>query len=260
MLKFPAKGLDSASGFTLIEVLVGMLIATIFVAVTMQSMVLGSLFKARARQYSEGVTWIQQDLEQLKYQAATYKSTALAVPATRNTANNATTVDIEVKSADDFAVGDKLRIGPEADIYTISSKSGNTLTITPNLRTDRAIDTRVVEVSKCGDANTPATITTGFADGLRDRYIGSNSNATSQTIDTNKNSQLKQTKIGGNSPTVESGQQQFTVKKIVTLADVEPFNLLQIKYEVRPSDNPTSDPVAEIYTEIVPNAAFACSL
>jgi len=61
----------SHKGFTLVEVLVSILIASLFVATAMQAMVVASLFKAKARQYAEAVTWIQEDLENVKHTAAT---------------------------------------------------------------------------------------------------------------------------------------------------------------------------------------------
>jgi type II secretory pathway pseudopilin PulG len=263
MLKKSPKKLHSTSGFTLVEVLVGMLMATIFVAVTMQSMVVGSLLKSRARQYSEGTTWIQEDLEKLKYQSATYKYTTLAANATPNTTPTPTDVEIEVNlnpiPDNEFAVGDKIKIGTESDIYTINAKSGNTLTISPNLKKPQPANTRVVEISRCG-INTAVNRTSGFADGLRDRYIGSDSSLISQVRDDNKISQLKQTQIGGGSPTVDTGQQGFELKKTLTIADVAPYNLLEVKYEIRPSDNLAGEPVAQMYTTIVPNAALFCPL
>lgn len=56
-------------GFTLVEVLVSILIATVFTAVALQGMVIAALFKAKAQQYAEATNWIQEDLENVRYQA-----------------------------------------------------------------------------------------------------------------------------------------------------------------------------------------------
>lgn len=56
-------------GFTLTEVLVAILITTVFVATAMQAIVIAAVMKAKARQYAEATTWIQQDLESVKYRA-----------------------------------------------------------------------------------------------------------------------------------------------------------------------------------------------
>jgi hypothetical protein len=45
---------------------------------------------------------------------------------------------ISVTSANGYANGNKLKVGSDPEIYTISSISGNTLTITPNLGTNQA--------------------------------------------------------------------------------------------------------------------------
>jgi Tfp pilus assembly protein PilX len=60
-------------GFALFEVLASVLIATIFIAVAMQALLLAALFKSRAEQRNEAVTWIQKDLENVKNQAKEYE-------------------------------------------------------------------------------------------------------------------------------------------------------------------------------------------
>jgi type II secretory pathway pseudopilin PulG len=116
---------ESQAGFAMIEVLVGMLIMTLFIGISMQFMVYSSLLKARAQQYSEAMTWIQQDLEQLKYQASGYKSNVLKVAAT------AASTSIALTSSQNFEVNDKITIGADPTVYTISSIAGNNLTIAP---------------------------------------------------------------------------------------------------------------------------------
>lgn len=63
-------------GFSLVEVLVAIVIATIFVTTALQAMVIAALFKAKAQEYSEATTWIQNDLEDLRYQASRYNDVA----------------------------------------------------------------------------------------------------------------------------------------------------------------------------------------
>ncbi|WP_250125568.1 prepilin-type N-terminal cleavage/methylation domain-containing protein [Chroococcidiopsis sp. CCMEE 29] len=67
---------NQEQGFTLIEVLVAILIATIFVTVSLQMVVIAAVFKARAKQYSEATTWIQENLEFVRYQASEYEKSA----------------------------------------------------------------------------------------------------------------------------------------------------------------------------------------
>jgi prepilin-type N-terminal cleavage/methylation domain-containing protein len=126
------KSSKQEQGFTLIEVLVAILIATIFVTVSMQMMVIAAMFKARAQENAEATNWIQEDLENLRYQAANYKSTSLTANA--NSGNSS----ITLASSDDFEVNNRLRVGSDPLIYRITSKSGTTLNITPNLGTNQS--------------------------------------------------------------------------------------------------------------------------
>ncbi len=57
-------------GFTLVEVMVGILITVTFVGAAMQALVVASLFKVRAQEYSEATTWIQEDLESVRFEAS----------------------------------------------------------------------------------------------------------------------------------------------------------------------------------------------
>ncbi len=61
-----AKTLEG--GFTLSEVLVAILITTIFVAVALQGMVVAILLKSKALHLAEANRWVQADLEQIRSQ------------------------------------------------------------------------------------------------------------------------------------------------------------------------------------------------
>ncbi|PZD73069.1 hypothetical protein C1752_02699 [Acaryochloris thomasi RCC1774] len=56
-------------GFTLVEVLVGILLVLIFAAVSMQAFVAATALKVRAQEISEADKWINADLESLKVRA-----------------------------------------------------------------------------------------------------------------------------------------------------------------------------------------------
>jgi hypothetical protein len=56
------------SGFTLSEVLLAILLTTIFVAVAMQGMVVAMLLKSKALHMAEADRWVQADLEQIRSQ------------------------------------------------------------------------------------------------------------------------------------------------------------------------------------------------
>jgi type II secretory pathway pseudopilin PulG len=236
----PSQFSESRSGFALIEVVVGILIMTLFIGVAMQFMVYSSLLKAPAQQYTEAMTWIQQDLEEIKYQATRYKSNSLSTAAT------AASASISLVSAQSFQVNDKLKIGTDPTEYTINNISGNSLTITPVLTI--AIPTNapvtVIASTRCG--NTPATIMTGFADGFRDMIVGSDLAATSSDVDTNKISN-------------RSGK-RFRLRRKMSLSNIAPFNVAQVNYTVSEiyGAGAFGISVADTYAEIVPSTSFSC--
>jgi type II secretory pathway pseudopilin PulG len=57
------------TGFTLVEVLVGLLVIVGFISTAMQALVTATVFKVKGQEVSEATTWIQQDLEQVKFDA-----------------------------------------------------------------------------------------------------------------------------------------------------------------------------------------------
>ena len=70
-------------GFTLIEVLAGIIMSTIFVLITSQAIALSVVFRVKAQRQAEALNWIQEDLEEVKFRSllsltATCDSTAEA--------------------------------------------------------------------------------------------------------------------------------------------------------------------------------------
>jgi prepilin-type N-terminal cleavage/methylation domain-containing protein len=59
-----------ARGFTLVEVLVGILLISAFLGTAMQAIVAATAFKIRAQELSEATVWIQQDQELVRYYAS----------------------------------------------------------------------------------------------------------------------------------------------------------------------------------------------
>jgi prepilin-type N-terminal cleavage/methylation domain-containing protein len=57
------------NGFTLVEVLVGTTLMLLFAGAGMQAMVVATVFKVQAQEASEASTWIQEDLEEVKFEA-----------------------------------------------------------------------------------------------------------------------------------------------------------------------------------------------
>jgi Tfp pilus assembly protein PilV len=60
----------SIQGFTLVEVLVSILITTIFVAVSLQGVLAAILLQTKAARQAEAHNWIQSDLAEVRWQAS----------------------------------------------------------------------------------------------------------------------------------------------------------------------------------------------
>lgn len=238
-LKLPKQ----EQGFTLIEVLVAILIATIFITVTMQMMVIAAIFKVRAQEYAEATTWIQEDLEDVKYQAANYKYTLLKVDAI------STGKVLQVSSVNNFADDDKLLVGTDSTNNIIESidntKNPLEITLKANLDTNWLIDTPVVAITRC-NAVLPDV---GFADGLRDEITGSDKNTTRNDKYFDKTSKVFTGKT-------------FRLKRTTTISGDSPFNTLRISYDVSPissiGGSISGSSVAQFDTEVIPNAALQC--
>jgi prepilin-type N-terminal cleavage/methylation domain-containing protein len=61
---------NQKQGFTLVEVLVGILLMAAFTGTAMQAIVSATAFKVKAQELSEATVWIQEDLELVRYQAS----------------------------------------------------------------------------------------------------------------------------------------------------------------------------------------------
>lgn len=57
------------TGFTLVEVLVGLLVITGFISTAMQALVTATVFKVKGQELSEATTWIQEDIERVRFEA-----------------------------------------------------------------------------------------------------------------------------------------------------------------------------------------------
>lgn len=67
--KQPNFNHSKESGFTLVEVLVGLLVIVGFISTAMQALVTATVFKVKGQELSEATSWIQEDLERVKYEA-----------------------------------------------------------------------------------------------------------------------------------------------------------------------------------------------
>lgn len=245
---FKSKLPKPEQGFTMVEVLIAIFIATIFVAVTMQMMAIAAMFKVRAQENAEATTWIQQDLENVKYQAANYQYTFLTADA--NSTNVLSVASFE--NFRDFQAGDTLIVGTDSTNNTINTggidTTNKTITLTTAMDTNWLTDTPLAVTTRCK----PATQNAGFADGLRD-WINDTNHIDGITDVTNSSDYLdipKTSSLHGKS---------FTIRRTTTLSSSPPYNLLQIKYEVSSGSTfDSSKVIASYHTEVIPNAALQC--
>lgn len=69
MSHFPKTTPQKNDGFTLVEVLVGLLVIVGFISTAMQALVTATVFKVKGQELSEATTWIQEDIEMVKFKA-----------------------------------------------------------------------------------------------------------------------------------------------------------------------------------------------
>lgn len=240
MLSLKKRLKPAEQGFTLVEVLVAILITTLFVGVAMQTMVFAAIFKAKAQEYTEATTWIQEDLEQnVKYQAD-----SLQFPQTTLTTDAAKGASlITVASGSIFANNDTFRIGLDPNNYTISSVIGNTLSITPALAADQVQNAAVVATKRCN----PSAQNAGLADGLRDSITDTNHTDGITNITTNDNpvSFTKNFRTG----------KTFSLSRTTTLSATSPYSVLEVTYSVAPQNAHTTLTAAASATSNTLNVA-----
>lgn len=246
MLTLKKKLKPVEQGFTLVEVLVAILITTLFVGVAMQTMVFAAIFKAKAQEYTEATTWIQEDLEEnVEYEAATYQ--LLQTTLSANAAAAASSISINTPNANaaiinSFAINDTLRVGLDPTIYKVTAVSGTgtgatatrTLTISPTLGSSQVQNAAVVATKRC---NPNPTLTNpekyGLADGLRDS-ISDTDHSNGITDITNNDNIFNFTKDSR-----RTGK-NFIMSRTTTLSATPPYSVLEVSYSVAPENAHTT--------------------
>lgn len=247
-----------SQGFTLAEVLASILVISLFTLAAMQAIVVAAFFQADARKFAEASNWIQDDLENIKIVAydlcqTKFAQRKLAAPAQEND----TTLTLAViqpgesdydqamppeyraggacpltSPTDGFRVGDRILIGSDSGTRRIVSMSSNTITLDAPVGGYRGAGTRVY--ARCRiQANETNGIDGGFG-----AYL--------QTLIPPLNSS------NNNRPIVND---TFTMTRTPTTRAEAPFQTLELAYSVRNSNNRI---VAQLSTEVVPNAFFRC--
>lgn len=236
MFKLKLPLLRQEQGFTLVEVLVAILITTLFVAAAMQAVVIAAVFKARARQYAETTVWIQEDVENVKRKAAQLKYATLTAAA--GTGDKI----LQVISVDGFAKGDTLTVGTDVTSNVISSINPSatppTLTLSLPLDTEQSEGAVVVATNPCKASSSTA----GFGESLK-QNLPPLSNSGTKPVANKSYTLTRNLSVGGT--TAVSG----------TCTANACYDLLQLTYEVK---HGSESPIATMYTEVIPDAAFQC--
>ena len=189
---------STEEGFTLLETLVAMLVATTFVAAMMQAMVIAAYSRIRAQETSEATALIQEDLEEVKF------------------------------------IATKEKYNPsETDLDNRCDANGDN---------DRKFDKN--------EANRDE----GLADGLRDEVLEETKRNRYEITNPTDYKTIYSREV--ESDEIEIGK-NYVLKRTLNIPDKEPYNVLELEYEViNPQED--EDPVAEMYTEVIPDAAFEC--
>ncbi|BAY52445.1 hypothetical protein NIES2134_124850 [Thermostichus vulcanus NIES-2134] len=247
-----------ARGFTLAEVLASILVIGLFTLAAMQAIVVAAFFQADARKFAEASHWIQEDLENIKIVAYDLCQTkyaqrklAASAPASATTLTLALIDPGEsdydqamppeyrpggacpvTSATDGLRVGDRVLIGSDSGTRRIVSISGNTITLDSPVGGYRGVGTRVY--ARCRiQPNETKGIDGGFGAYLQTLIPPMNSSNNSRPI----------------------VNETFTMTRIPTTRAQAPFQTLELAYFVRNSSNRI---VAQLSTEVVPNAFFRC--
>lgn len=188
---------NSSSGFTLLEVLIGIVIITTFTLTALQALVISAFFKVQAEQKSAATNWIQERIEEAKFEAS--------------------------------------RLDPDGDgtdTATNQERCGTASTSTKNNGYGAELEPALASVG-----STPYTINS------TDFFVVDDADNLDKDI---------------------AGQNIWLLRN-ANPTDEEPFNVLELQYVAVLEDssgNPSTsedDIVAEIYTEVIPDEAFACN-
>ncbi|MTJ31959.1 hypothetical protein [Aphanizomenon sp. UHCC 0183] len=255
------------AGFSLIEVVVALLMIFFFTTGALEMFVLSSIFKKKAIQYTTANSLIQQDMEKIKSAADQYSFPKATTAAALNT--NTVTLD----STNGLAASTVLFSNDaDANNYT-TTISGNTITVTPALKTEVPVSTSVFNLTSC-NLTSSGSASNGMA-----TYFMNSLSTTATGIDNSPNSDYK-TSDGTAYYVVTSatkqvkGQYYWLLRKQDVSTDA-PYNILKLNYLVQigtsstPNIQTTPTPpyprtllpaytVAKSYTEVIPYASLQC--
>ncbi len=239
------------TGFSLFEVLIAIIVAALFFLVVIQATTLSSYTRAQSLEATESLSWIQQDLESIRFQSGRYLITQLSqdVPQDSRT--------LPVESAEDFSDATHIRFidlkSSDLNAYEIGSAVGDRINITAPPGTggvaEHATGTPVVGIFKRCQV---AAAADGIANSLRTKVTGQFrvSDVVEDLLPEDR--------------TRTTTNKQFRVARSLTLVQNPPYQRLQIRYTVNPPIG-TAPPFLDdrgrprsFVTEVIPDAAYYC--
>ena len=116
--------LSSQRGFSLVEVLVALMTAMIFVTVTMQMFVSAAFLRSKGDQYDQAYNWIQEDHEKVFAMANQYEASAVPASALCGATNPANGL------AASFISDATLGLGGQTAVIGTRTFGGNSFTLT----------------------------------------------------------------------------------------------------------------------------------
>jgi prepilin-type N-terminal cleavage/methylation domain-containing protein len=230
--QIPSK--SSENGFSLVEVMVAILITTVFLVAGMQSFVSAVAFKTQARRTAQVTAWAQENMELIRQRAADqaqipFTSQALTAPVVANA------MTILVGSTAGFRVGDSIVVGNDSVSNRVFSLSSTQITLASALATPQRVGS--FAIARCRADTSDA----GFA-----AYL--NANLPNVTSDTNNdgNPAVGQKTIFG---------RQYSLTRTTGIRNASPYQVATINYRVV---DDTNRQVVNLSSEVVPNAFFQC--
>ncbi len=137
----PRNSKKVSRGFTLVEVIVAMLILSVFIVTALTALVAGLNTKLKSKLANEATLIIQQDLEKVRYQAAIYGSPTVSDTPTTTSTSNPLTLTVPVRfskvlSNSATLNANALKVGIETTAYTLkdaSTTASTSLSVTADL-------------------------------------------------------------------------------------------------------------------------------
>lgn len=221
-----------SQGFTLTEVMVGALIMVIL-TVNLQAMVVyAGMFRLKAKNSSDSRAWVQQDLENVQFDASQFSFASLTAAASAS--SGSISVNRTSLGGITLAVGDNLKIGTDPRLHRVSTVGSTTVSFTPSLSVSQPSGAQVVVLGSssakklCNATTSAQSLATAFAADL-DPVINSSK------------------QLGG---------VPYTLTRTATLVNTAPYQILKLSYSIAPSAGGMS--IMSLQTEVFPNAALNC--